>query len=47
MIGSGLTVTVEIAVPTHPNKVPVTVYEVVTVGVTEYGFAVDELGVQE
>ena len=40
-VGEGLTVTVAIAVPVHPLVVPVTVYEVVVVGETVYGFAVE------
>jgi hypothetical protein len=32
--GSGVTVTVETAVPVQPDAVPVTVYEVVVAGVT-------------
>jgi hypothetical protein len=36
--GNGLTVTVATAVAEQPVEVPVTVYEVVEVGVTEIGF---------
>jgi hypothetical protein len=38
IIGNGLTVTVATAVAEQPVEVPVTVYEVVEVGVTEIGF---------
>ena len=39
--GIGFTVTVETAVAEQPELVPVTVYEVVVVGETDNGFAVD------
>jgi hypothetical protein len=40
IIGSGLTITVATAVAEQPVDVPVTVYEVVLVGVTEIGLVV-------
>jgi hypothetical protein len=41
MVGKGFTVTVATAVAEHPVVVPVTVYEVVEVGVTVIGLEVD------
>jgi hypothetical protein len=43
MVGNGFTVTVATAVAEHPELVPVTVYEVVLVGVTVIGFEVEPL----
>lgn len=40
-VGTGFTVTVETAVPEHPPLVPVTVYDVIVVGETIKGLAVE------
>ncbi|MPN10360.1 hypothetical protein SDC9_157656 [bioreactor metagenome] len=41
-VGNGFTVTVTVAVPVQPAAdVPVTVYVVVDVGLTEYGLLVE------